>query len=57
MLRKDDPLYYKEKINNLLKQALDEGLKIEVGVLKDDGVKIYFKASNGDIAGVILTES
>lgn len=56
MLRKDDPIYYKEKINNLMKQALDEGLKVEVQVL-EDGVKVHFKASNGDIAGVILTET
>ena len=54
MLRKDDPLYYKQKIGELMTQALSEGLKVEVTIL-GNGAKIFFKASNGDVAGVILT--
>lgn len=55
-LRKDDPIYYKEMLNNLFKQALNEGLTVQVQHLKN-GVKIYFKASNVDIAGVDLLEN
>lgn len=54
-LRKDDPVYYKDKITKLIKQALKENLKVKVKVL-ENGVKIYFKADNGEIAGVKLLE-
>ncbi|WP_187291536.1 hypothetical protein [Clostridium novyi] len=55
-LRKDDPVYYSTKIKELIEQAKNEGLMIKGEHLKN-GVKIYFKASNGDISGVILTEN
>lgn len=54
-LRKDGPVYYKDKITKLIKQALKENLKVKVKVL-ENGVKIYFKADNGEIAGVKLLE-
>lgn len=54
-LRKDDPIYYKKKIGDLIKQALNEGLKVK-GEKLDNGVKIYFEADNGDIAGITMTE-
>lgn len=54
-LRKDDPIYYRNKISGLLKQALEEGLKITAENL-ENGTRLYFEASNGDIAGVNLTE-
>lgn len=54
-LRKDDPVYYKVKVNELIKQALNEGLSVQCQYL-EDGVRISFVANNGDIAGVELTE-
>jgi hypothetical protein len=58
MLRKDDPIYYRKKINDLIKQALKEGLEVNVKIeAPKRQVKVYFKASNGDIAGVNLIES
>lgn len=53
-LRKDDPIYYRNMVRDLIKQALEEGLKIE-GEMIEGGVRIYFEADNGDIAGVDLT--
>lgn len=29
-LRKDDPIYYKKKISDLIKQAKEEGLEVDV---------------------------
>lgn len=55
-LRKDDPIYYKKKIGDLIEQALSEGLKIS-GKAANNGVSIYFEADNGDVAGVHLTEN
>jgi hypothetical protein len=55
-LRKDDPIYYRDKLKKLIEQAKDEGLKVS-GEHLDNGVRIYFKASNGDTAGVGLTEN
>ncbi|HCL4437600.1 hypothetical protein AL714_09460 [Clostridium botulinum] len=52
-LRKDDPVYYKVKLNELVKQALNEGLSVQCQHTKD-GVRISFVADNGDIAGVEL---
>ena len=42
-LRKDDPVYYKHKIANLMKQAQENGLKIDA-VANSKGVFIYFKS-------------
>ncbi|MBU5486421.1 hypothetical protein KQI86_19150 [Clostridium sp. MSJ-11] len=54
-LRKDDPVYYKKKIGDLIKQAINEGLEITVDVL-NNGIRLNFKADNGEIAGVKLLE-
>ena len=54
-LRKDDPIYYKKKIGDLIKQALNKGLKVK-GEKLDNGVNIYFESDNGDIAGITLKE-
>jgi hypothetical protein len=56
MLRKDDPVYYKVKLNNLINQALSEGLEVKGKVLSN-GIQISFEADNGDIAGVKMTET
>lgn len=53
MFRKDDPLYYRDKINKLLAQAQREGLKIIVTVKNDEGI-LQFEATNGDTAGIIF---
>lgn len=53
-LRKDDPVYYKVKLNELINQALDNGLTI-TGKHLSNGVMIYFEADNGEMAGVKLT--
>lgn len=55
-LRKDDPVYYKKKIGDLIKQAIEEGLDVKVDIL-NDGVRLYFKADNGEVAGVNLLEN
>lgn len=55
-LRKDDPVYYKSKLNDLIKKAVSNGLAIKCQHLKD-GVGVYFVASNGDVAGVNLIEN
>lgn len=55
-LRKDDPVYYKQKLNDLFKQAWSKGLTVQVKHIKD-GVRISFIADNGDIAGVELIDN
>lgn len=55
-LRKDDPIYYRDKINDLLKQAMIEGLELAVNIL-DNGVEVCFIASNGDIASITLKDN
>lgn len=52
-LRKDDPVYYKVKLNELIKQALNEGLSVQCQHT-NDGVRISFVADNGDVAGIEL---
>jgi hypothetical protein len=53
-LRKDDPIYYKVKFNELFQQALKEGLQIQCQHTYE-GVRISFVADNGDVAGVELS--
>ncbi|MBC8590626.1 hypothetical protein [Wansuia hejianensis] len=52
-LRKDDPIYYKLKINGLIVDAFKNGLNLETKIYKDK-IGILFKAENGDVAEVIL---
>ena len=52
-LRKDDPIYYRNKINGLIREAFNNGLKIETKISIDKTI-ILFKADNGDIAEVAL---
>lgn len=51
-LRKDDPVYYKDKIIKLIKQAKENGLKVRV---TDCGIGIKFIHDNGEIAAVHFT--
>lgn len=50
MLRKDDPIYYKEKITNLIKQAKGNG----VLVYMQNGYLSFSCETNGDTASVQL---
>ena len=55
-LRKDDPVYYKITISQLLKQAKENGLEMYIGENPGKSIILYFKANNGDCAGVKLME-
>jgi len=48
---KDDPIYYKVKLKELIQQALDQGLKV-YGEDLGNSVQAYFVANNGNTAGV-----
>jgi hypothetical protein len=52
-LRKNDPVYYKVKLSELIKCALSEGLSVQCHHL-NDGVRISFVADNGDVSGIDL---
>lgn len=52
---KDDPLYYRDKLKDLIKQAKENGLGIDIGTI-DGGVRIYFIGSNGDTIGANVLE-
>lgn len=58
-IRKDDPVYYKLKLNKLIQQAEDEGLMV---LAKDinlgEGISIQFKSPvTGEKAVVNLLKS
>ena len=53
--RKDDTMYYRDKITKLIHQAKQNGLKVVGGTIPN-GIKIYFEAPNGDIMGINLTK-
>ena len=54
--RKDDPLYYKHKIGELLLQAVDNGVKVEIESTgaKPSEVRLQFTGENGDKVGLPL---
>ena len=52
-LRRDDPVYYKRKLKDLIEGAQENGLKIQ-GVVISDNIQILFKSSNGECAGVVI---
>ena len=54
-LRKDDPVYYKVKMQELIQSAKDNGVKITIGRNRC-GTYIYFCAGNGEVAGVTIVE-
>ncbi|MGC5814319.1 hypothetical protein [Clostridium perfringens] len=35
-LRKDDPVYYKEKINKLIREAKENGLKVSINKMYEN---------------------
>lgn len=54
--RKDDPLYYTNKIKELLKQAKENNVKVTVPTGNNE-IRIYFIGENGDTIGVTIEES
>lgn len=54
--RKDDPLYYKHKIGELLLQAEENGVKVEIVSVgaKPREVRLQFVGENGDTVGLPL---
>lgn len=55
-LTKDDPVYYKLKVNTLIQEAFQNGLKIEAKIY-DDRIGLLFKADNGDVAESVFQYS
>lgn len=53
--RKDDPLYYRDKLTKLLERATSNGLKVVVENIPN-GMELCFEAPNGDIVGIRLME-
>lgn len=51
MLRKNDPVYYKVKIQELFEQAIENGLEIELGMKE-----VSFIADNNERASARLKE-
>lgn len=52
-LRKDDPVYYKCALQGLIAEAKENGLEISVGENRE-GIKVYFRADNGECAGATI---
>lgn len=53
-LTKDDPLYYKTRLNKLINQARNNGLELSISYNSISDIRINFEADNGDIASVHL---
>lgn len=51
-LRKDDPVYYKSKIYELIDQAQIEGLEVSINMIQESHFALRFNADNGDCAEV-----
>jgi len=49
MLRKDDPVYYKVKLERLFAQALENGLEVELGLQE-----VFFSYNNYECASAKL---
>ena len=46
-LRKDDPVYYKEKINKLIREAKENGLKVSINKMyENDYLTLESKETN-----------
>lgn len=54
-MNKSDPMYYKIKIEQLIKQARESGLEMS---LSNNGFqyKVNFKSDNGECCGAILMD-
>lgn len=51
--RKDDPIYYKLKINGLIADAFKNGLKVQAKIYNNK-IGLLFKANDGDVTEVVL---
>lgn len=47
------PIYYRNQINGLIKEAFNNGLKVQTKIQKNK-IVLLFKADNGDVAEVML---
>lgn len=54
-VRKDDPMYYRNKVKDLIKEAQDNGLKVHSDK-HHKGTYLYFEAHECEIWGVKLPE-
>lgn len=52
-LRKDDPLYYKETMKKLIREAEENGLNVYYKE-SHTGTMVYFKNDIGECAGVYV---
>lgn len=54
--RKDDPMYYKHKIGEILLQAVENGVNVEIECTgsKPNEVRLQFVGVNGDKVGLPL---
>ncbi|ELC8449552.1 hypothetical protein QYB64_001014 [Clostridium perfringens] len=56
-LRKDDPVYYKAKINKLIREAKENNLNVVVARMLYSGVYLNFKSKEtGEIASVKIDD-
>ena len=51
-LSKDDPVYYKAAIRDLIRQAIDNGVEVYSSFPTHE--ELVFKGSNGDVASINL---
>lgn len=52
-LRKDDPVYYKCALKELITGAQDNGILLQ-GFVDGNNIHILFKSGNGECAGVVI---
>ena len=55
-LRKDDPVYYKKKISDLIKQAKEEGLEVGVKTFACHNSATYLSFKSWTIKPILLSE-
>ncbi|EHR0217887.1 hypothetical protein KS664_001453 [Clostridium perfringens] len=56
-MRKDDPVYYKEKINKLIREAKENNLDVVVARILHIGVYLNFKSKEtGEMASVKIDD-
>lgn len=56
-LRRDDPVYYKEKINKLIREAKENNLDVFVARILHIGVYLNFKSKEtGEMASVKIDD-
>ena len=51
-LRKDDPVYYKEKINKLIREAKENGLKVSINKMYENDYLTFESKETNERASV-----